>query len=366
MDKKSSILNSIVFFAILACFLMGSLFNGQMEYSKSERRKLAAFPNLSLKTIATGDWQEEFDEYATDHTGFREELLKLKSLTSRYGFGNLDDAGIISHNNFLIQVERQIDEDSLAHAATVFADIEQNDLAGTACKVYFAIIPDKSYFLEKNQYLNMDYEAFFKQASHLLSNVTQVDLRKSLELEDYYYTDPHWRQEKILDAAQSLADTMHVHLLEGYTVKTALEDFVGQTGGRTMLKAGQDDLRYLWNEQMKDWTVTRYDTGRPQAAEVYPLEKAQGLDPYQIFLGGSSGLIEIENPHGPQDRELIVFSDSFGSSMVPILAAGYSKTTLIDLRNLPHWRLKSLIDFDNQDVLFLYSTSVLNASQSLK
>ncbi len=366
MEKKSSMLSSIAFFGVLGCFLMGSLWAGQMDVSKSERRKLALFPEASLRAIASGQWQEEFDEYATDHTGFREELLKLKSLTSRYGFGNLDDEGVISHNNYLIQVERQIREDSLAHAAAIFADIEQKDLVDTDCKVYFAIIPDKSYFLEKGQYLNMDYEAFFEQAFRLLDAGTQVDLRPSLELEDYYYTDPHWRQEKILDAAQSLADAMNVHLLDGYTIKTALNNFIGQTGGRTMLKAGKDDLRYLWHEQMKDWKVTRYDTGKPEASGIYPLEKAQGLDPYQIFLGGSSGLIEIENPQGPKERELIVFSDSYGSSMVPILAAGYSKTTLVDLRNLPHWRLKSLIDFDHQDVLFLYSTSVLNASQSLK
>ncbi len=365
-SRKRSILTSILFFGVLGCFLVGSLLSGNTELSLSERRKLASFPKVEAKMILSGQWQEEFEDCATDHVGFREGLLKVKSLSSRYLFGNLDDDGIISHDKYLIQVEREIHEDSLDYAAGIFADVVQKDLAGTSCKVYLSIIPDKSYFLEKDEYLNMDYEAFFEQAKQKMNFGKWIDLQDTLQLDDYYYTDPHWRQEKILDSATRLADSMGVRLLDAYTVKTALNDFIGQTGGRTMLPSGSDSLRYLWNDQMKDWTVKRYDMGKPEVSTIYDLDKVQGMDPYQLFLGGSSGMIEIDNPHADPDRQLIVFSDSYGSSMVPLLASGYSKTTLIDLRNLPHWRLKSLIDFENQHVLFLYSTSVLNASQSLK
>lgn len=365
-SRKRSILTSVLFFGVLGCFLAGTLLFGNTDLSYSERRKLAPFPKLEAKAILSGQWQEEFEDFATDHVGFREQLLKIKSLSSRYVFGNLDDDGITSHDKHLIQVEREIHEDSLDYAAGIFADIVQKDLAGTSCKVYLSIIPDKSYFLKKDEYLNMDYEAFFEQVKEKMEFGNWIDLRNTLQLDDYYYTDPHWRQEKILDAATRLADSMGVRLLDAYTVKTALNDFIGQTGGRTMLPSGSDTLRCLWNEEMKDWTVRRYDTGKPEVSAIYDLDKAQGMDPYQIFLGGSSGMIEIDNPHADPNRQLIVFSDSYGSSMVPLLAGGYSKTTLIDLRNLPHWRLKSLIDFKDQDVLFLYSTSVLNASQSMK
>lgn len=99
---------------------------------------------------------------------------------------------------------------------------------------------------------------------------------------------------------------------------------------------------------------------------MYDRTKAEGEDPYSVFLSGSAGMIEIENPDGPKDRQLVLFADSYGSSMAPLLATGYSRTTIIDLRNLPSFRLKSMIDFSRQDVLFLYSTSVLNASYNLK
>lgn len=59
-------------------------------------------------------------------------------------------------------------------------------------------------------------------------------------------------------------------------------------------------------------------------------------------------------------KELLLFRDSFGSSIAPLLLENYSKITLIDLRYLSKDILENYIEFENQDVLFLYSTLVLN------
>ena len=74
----------------------------------------------------------------------------------------------------------------------------------------------------------------------------------------------------------------------------------------------------------------------------------------------------IENPNAESSKELIVFRDSFASPLAPLLASGYKKITLVDIRYLPSPSLQKYIQFQNQDVLFLYSTSVLNHSKTLK
>ena len=79
-----------------------------------------------------------------------------------------------------------------------------------------------------------------------------------------------------------------------------------------------------------------------------------------MFLSGSDALLTIENPNAATEKELVVFRDSFGSSLAPLLATGYAKITLVDLRYLQSDLLGNFIDFENQDVLFLYSTLVLN------
>ena len=42
------------------------------------------------------------------------------------------------------------------------------------------------------------------------------------------------------------------------------------------------------------------------------------------------------------------------------------KLTLVDIRYLPADKLGEFVEFENQDVLFLYSTLVLNQSSMLK
>ena len=106
--------------------------------------------------------------------------------------------------------------------------------------------------------------------------------------------------------------------------------------------------------------------GRPQTQPLYNLEKANGGKPYDLFLSGPQGIQIMENPKGPAGKELVIFRDSFGSSLAPLLLEGYSKITLVDLRYVFSHTLDQYVDFTDQDVLFLYSSLLLNNSLSLK
>jgi len=63
---------------------------------------------------------------------------------------------------------------------------------------------------------------------------------------------------------------------------------------------------------------------------------------------------------------LVIFRDSFGSSIAPLFAQGYKKITLVDIRYMHPDMLEHYVEFENQDVLFLYSTLVLNNAETLK
>ena len=85
-----------------------------------------------------------------------------------------------------------------------------------------------------------------------------------------------------------------------------------------------------------------------------------------MFLSGASPLIVIENPNAETDKELVVFRDSFGSSMAPLLVSDYRKVTLVDTRYIAPRLIGNFVSFDGADVLFLYSMLVLNQSGTLK
>ena len=86
------------------------------------------------------------------------------------------------------------------------------------------------------------------------------------------------------------------------------------------------------------------------ANAVYDMKKAEGKDPYEFFLSGNQPLVKIRNPKNADAEKLIVFRDSFASSIMPLLAQGFSEVTMIDLRYIiiiiltlsPHKRRESI------------------------
>ena len=142
--------------------------------------------------------------------------------------------------------------------------------------------------------------------------------------------------------------------------------FYGVYYGQAALPVKPDKLYYLESDILRECKVTSYDTGKPEETVIYNMEKAKGNDAYELFLSGTSALQVIENPAVSEEKELIVFRDSFGSSLIPLLADGYSKITIIDTRYVNSALLGNLVDFQGQDTLFIYSTLILNNSMSMR
>jgi hypothetical protein len=76
--------------------------------------------------------------------------------------------------------------------------------------------------------------------------------------------------------------------------------------------------------------------------------------------------VTVENPNGNTGKELIIFRDSFASSLAPLLMEGYDKITLIDLRYLASINVGRFVEFTDQDVLFLYSSNLVNNGKQVK
>lgn len=361
--KKQNLIITGGFFTLCAGLAIASILLPDQEISISERRKLTSFPEVTLASLANGKFGSSFEDYALDHLAFRDAFLDLRSLSGKYLFGNLDDNGIVEKEGSLIHLERK-NENSVEYAAQVFERVWNKYLKDTDCKVYLSIIPDKAYFLQDDHLAVMDYDAFLSDVCRRMDYAKYIDITHTLSLEDYYHTDPHWKQENLEKAVQALAQGMDISLASDYQQYCALENFTGTYAGQSALPAAKDALNVLYNPEMDDWHVYSYEKGKQ--IPVYNEQDVKGLDPYNVFLSGNTGLLKIENPHGQKGRRLVVFKDSFGSSLLPLLLDGYEEAYIVDLRSLPSFQVGRYITFTDQDVLFLYSTSVLNNSNTLK
>ena len=181
-----------------------------------------------------------------------------------------------------------------------------------------------------------------------------------LRKEDYYYTDSHWRQEKITDISMRLLESMGNDVSEKEYEHNVLEEpFYGVYVGQSALKCESDTIKYLMNDAIKELQVEG-------ANAVYDMTKAMKRDPYEMFLSGNQPLVTIKNPSQNNGKRLIVFRDSFGSSIAPLLAEEYEETILIDLRYVSSDIVGQFVEFTDTDILFLYSTLLLNQSLSIK
>ena len=100
-----------------------------------------------------------------------------------------------------------------------------------------------------------------------------------------------------------------------------------------------------------------------QALSVYSLRSGQ---PEELIQGTSYVRYAVNDLNQDGLWELVVFRDSFGSSLAPLLAGSYRKITLIDLRYISSDLLESYVRFQEQDVLFLYSALIWNQSGTIR
>lgn len=349
---------------LFAAMTLSAWFLPSRTFSDSERRKLAQFPSLSLDTLLDGSFMSDFETYTQDQFPLRDSLRTLKSIAVYYAFSQRDNNGIYLEDGYAAKLEYPLNEDSLAYAANRFSYIYDNYLAGQDMNIYLSIVPDKSYFLsESGKYPSMDYEKLFSFMQSQMPYASYIDITETLDIGDYYKTDTHWRQEKLTDTAAVLATGMGVSLSGQYTVETLEHPFYGVYYGQSALPLPSETIYYLTNDTLNACLATNHEANT--TGGLYDMEKAVGKDPYEMFLSGALPWITIENPNAQTDRELIIFRDSFGSSIAPLLAEGYATVTLIDIRYLRTDYLDRFVNFDQQDVLFLYSTLVLNNSETL-
>ena len=367
MDKKKLSAGAVLTALIWAVLTVLMWFGPSRDISETERRPLAQMPVVSAKALLDGSFMEDFEAYTLDQFPLRDSIRMLKSLFHFYGLNQSDNNDIYLARGHAVKQEYPLKEDSLAHAVRRFDHLYSKYLADSGSAVYMAVVPDKGYYLAQDSgHLAMDYEKLMKTLEECLPWANFISLTESLTAEDYYRTDIHWRQEGLLAAAQTLCEALGVTApeWEDYTLTALDRPFYGVYYGQAALPMEPDTMYLLESDLLENCRVYDYESGT--YSQIYNRDKLDSRDLYDVFLSGSRSLLTIENPAAGTDRELIVFRDSFGSSMVPLLLADYAKVTLVDIRYIQIDLLGRYLTFSGQDVLLLYSTSVLNNSQTIK
>ena len=360
--KKWRLLPIALLWAVLT---MAAWFSPAKEISEAERRPLAQWPGIRAETLLNGRIMTDFEDYTLDQFPLRDTFRKIKSLFHFNVLNQSDNNNIYIADGFAVKQEYPLNPESLYHAAERFNYLYEKYLTGS--NVYMAIVPDKGQYLaEKNDHLSLHFGKLSSILSDRMPWAIPINLYDSLEAEDYYCTDVHWRQEKLFEAAAEICNALGVTAPNpmDYAVTALERPFYGVYYGQAALPMEPETMYLLESDLLAQCRVYDHESG--SYTDIYNMEKLTSRDLYEVLLSGSRSLLTIENPNAKTDRELILFRDSFGSSMVPLLLTDYAKVTLVDIRYIQIDILERFLEFENQDILLLYSVPVLNNSQTIK
>ena len=361
--KITDIITAAVFAVIVVGLSVALVFAPKAGVIESERRAAATLPAPTWKNIKSGLVSDNLENYLADGFFAREFFRRVKARFQTKVLLSKENDGIAEKNGYLTKIETKLNDASLKNAGEKLKAIYEKYLSDS--NVYVSIIPDKSYYFSRDSgYPSYDFDALVSAIRSYLPEAEYIDLTSLLSLESYYKTDTHWRQEKIVPVAAAILEKTGREPALGEYGSAALYPFYGVYSGQSAMDPAPETLYYLTGGAIDGLRVFDYETR--SFIPVYDTAKFDGGDGYDVFLSGSKPILRIENPAADTDAELIVFRDSFGSSIAPLLAGSYKSVTLIDIRYINPEILNNYVSFDGADVLFLYSEAIMNNSFSFR
>lgn len=377
MKKKIQIISAFLVMAIWISLAGFAWLQPAKQISAAERRPLAQLPSFSDST-ADKPFTDLFDKYTQDQFPLRDTFRQLKSLFHFYTMQQMDNNNYYAVDGFVAKMLQmgKNQENQLLLNLDIFNNIYNKYLRPFGCKAYVAIAPDKGYYMyEESGHLAPDYEKLFALVKEKMPWATHIDLTQLLTLEDFYKTDTHWRQENLVKVAEKIAEAMKTKVtpFEQYTMEFVEKPFYGVYYGHAALPLPAEEMYHMHSEILDACAVYKLEpvvdeNGKltmefawtTEPSPVYDLSQLDSEDMYNSFISPNTvGMLRIVNPNATTGKNLIVFRDSFGSSISPLLVESYATVTLVDLRYADSEGLGNYLNFRGDDVLFLFGTQVL-------
>ena len=170
-----------------------------------------------------------------------------------------------------------------------------------------------------------------------LPNVTVVDCADELAEaaktnQIYYRTDHHWTTYGASAAFKELAKQMDIPYeeddFEAYTVHARFQGTMMSSSG---FYSGTKDTIDLYLPKEPETILVTNKEAQTTTTTIYSEEGLLGNDPYEVFLGGNYGLLNIQTS-SQSGRKLLLLKDSYANAMIGFLTPYFSEIDIVDPR----------------------------------
>lgn len=199
----------------------------------------------------------------------------------------------------------------------------------------------------------------FDSIAEELVDVFQVDAYSALlahKNEDIYSrTDHHWQPLGAYYAAQAFAQVAGVEFpdIKEYQ-KVILHDYVGTLYGYTQSATLLNNPEnFIYYKPKTELTVTQYDKYFQNPVETSLFLDTTNMDKssYYLVFGMDDRIVHV-NTSCKNGRNLIIFKDSYGNAMLPVLTGSFENIYLCDIRYFEINPISFAINVDCTDMLF--------------
>lgn len=344
--KKHNLAAAVLFCGFLFVISAGYLLP-HSDFSEMEKRYLAEAPAFTAKSVFSGEWGKQVENYLSDHIPGRNLFVGINAyLELLAGRQNLKD--IRPADGKLLEAPVAADEGTIARNMTAI-----NGFADTLGQtVYVMVIPSAGWAAGAPDYTDSDaLSALYSLAGE---NTVCIPVESVFQgrPELYYNTDHHWTSQGAYEgyAAYTRAAGRTCRPASEFTVTTA-DGFQGSTYSRSALWLTPSEPIALWHGS-DGLTVTNGESEGIHEGIFYP-ERLNEADKYTVFLDGNHSIVRVQNPN--QQGKLLVVRDSYSNCLGGFLAESYGEVVLVDLRYYRQAVSQLVQEEGFDDILVCYS-----------
>lgn len=361
--RTHNVILAIVFLLILLLFFIINLFTGTKTFSDAENRNLAQMPDFSLTALADGSYFSNLTDYYNDQFFARDGWISMRLWVDRR-LGRTESSTVfLCENDYLMSAPETPDEAAVSNtiaAMNNFAD-KHSDL-----NIDVMLVPDAatilSEYLPKNAPVCdqlVDIDNFIQQ---LNDSIDCLDVASALSAHAdeyiFYRTDHHWTSLGAKYAFEAAAADLGIDApVSGYDVYTVSDSFEGTLSSKSGSHKAQDTIE-IYIPQGGDMAYYVTYPSLEKISSLYRRECLDTKDQYTVFFGGNHSQLEIVTTAN-NDRNLLVFKDSYANCFIQFLIPYYEKIIMVDPRYYYDSIETVITNQKITDVLYLYSADTL-------
>ena len=142
MKKKfTSYITTILFLTLLFSLTIANCLHEKVDFSINENRSLSSFPSLTFSNIVQGNFDQQFENWLSDHFPFRDAWIMTKAAVKK-ACGAIENNNVyFGEDNHLIKQELDYDKTTIQNNISYIQQFTENN----NIKANILLIPDACY-----------------------------------------------------------------------------------------------------------------------------------------------------------------------------------------------------------------------------